>query len=238
MFGVSFTELFLIGAVALVVVGPNRLPMMLGTLGKWSGQLRRTLFEVRHQSGIDEILRSEGISGGLNEIRSLKNAVRGDLSSFARNAMSGPPPAPKAPASTTPAVDDAEAPARDPFAGVSYDRSREYPDEGCDAYGAIPDDLWAATRPERTAPSAASSSGAAPSAASSSLCPGSAEWESAVRAPPNLPLSHPAAHPIAAPAAPPDDAEVSAAMAPSGTPSESVQPSESVPSGAIPDTKS
>jgi hypothetical protein len=36
---------------------------------------------------------------------------------------------------------------------VPYDRSREYPGEGPDAYGALPDDLWNPSPPEsRSAP--------------------------------------------------------------------------------------
>lgn len=153
MFGVSFPELMLIGAVALIIVGPQRLPGMLGTLGKWSNKLRRMLFDVRQQSGIDDILRAEGISGGLKEIRDLRNAVRGNVTGL---LTSGTAPTrqgvqqlvnqakPTAAAGGT-AVQEQVT---DPYADVAYDRTREYPDEGCDAYGAIPDDLWAASHPE------------------------------------------------------------------------------------------
>ena len=179
VFGVSFAELILISAVALIVVGPSRLPAMLGTLGRWANKLRRTLFEVRHQSGIDEILRSEGISGGLHEIRALKSAVRGDLGSFARNAVGGGPA--KTTNQAAPQTPDVAAPPPpvDPYSTVSYDRSREYPDEGCDAYGAIPDDLWSATHPEADASvkppetgvdaSAQSAAAAPPAAANNSV---------------------------------------------------------------------
>lgn len=157
----------LIGVVALIVVGPQRLPGMMATVGKWSNKLRRMLFDVRQQSGIDDILRAEGITGGLNEIRALRNAVRGNVSSLTQALTSVPKPAapnlssPAAGAnagvpsavSPGPLAQTALAAESDPYANIPYDRSREYPDEGCDAYGAIPDDLWTASqRPHTVAP--------------------------------------------------------------------------------------
>lgn len=155
----------LIGVVALIVVGPQRLPGMMATVGKWSSKLRRMLFDVRQQSGIDDILRAEGITGGLNEIRALRNAVRGNVSSLTQALTSVPKPAAPNPSPTAavgvananpnavspgPLAQTALAAESDPYANVPYDRSREYPDEGCDAYGAIPDDLWAASRRPHT----------------------------------------------------------------------------------------
>ncbi len=142
----------LIGAVALIIVGPQRLPGMLGTLGKWSNKLRRMLFDVRQQSGIDDILRAEGISGGLKEIRDLRNAVRGNVTGLLTSGAAAPRQGvqqlvnqQKATSQATAAAAPVEA-VTDPYADVSYDRTREYPDEGADAYGSIPDDLWAAAR--------------------------------------------------------------------------------------------
>ncbi len=146
MFGVSFTELLLIGAVTLIIVGPQRLPKMLGTLGRWSAKLRRITNEVRYQSGIDDILRKEGISGGLNELRQLRDVARGNWAGLGASAMASRPKAgastakgsnPSAAGNAVTAVAD-----EDPFAHVENDRSREYPTEGCDAYGALPDDMW------------------------------------------------------------------------------------------------
>ncbi len=119
MFGISLTELIIIGVVALVVVGPQKLPGMLRTLGMWIAKIRRLTTEVREQTGIDDILRAEGLDGGLNELRGL---VRGNLSG------------PRTSRESDPYLDD-------PYEEVEYDRSREYPVEGADAYGALPDDL-------------------------------------------------------------------------------------------------
>ena len=47
MFDVGFWELLLIAIVALLVVGPERLPGMARTVGLWVGRLRRYLYSVR-----------------------------------------------------------------------------------------------------------------------------------------------------------------------------------------------
>lgn len=181
MFGVSFTELMLIGVVALVVVGPQRLPGMMSTVGKWSNKLRRMLFDVRAQSGIDEILRAEGITGGINEIRALRNAVRTNVSSFTQSLATGPRPpvvtsSPKpatAPVSPPPVAQTSLSAESDAFAHVPYDRTREYPDEGCDAYGAIPEDMWNRSRrsvaPAQPLPDAADSTDAVVVAAAAAV---------------------------------------------------------------------
>lgn len=41
MFDIGWAELFLIAVVALVVLGPNELPVVMRKLGRWAGALRR-----------------------------------------------------------------------------------------------------------------------------------------------------------------------------------------------------
>ncbi|HVJ13937.1 MAG TPA: twin-arginine translocase TatA/TatE family subunit [Polyangiaceae bacterium] len=113
MFGLSFSELIVIGVVTLVAVGPQKLPGMLHTMGRWLKKLRQMTTEVRAQTGIDEILRAEGIHGGLSELRQL---TRGGAPAPAQSYQ-------------------------DPYANLEIDATREYPPEGVDSYGAMPDDL-------------------------------------------------------------------------------------------------
>jgi sec-independent protein translocase protein TatB len=128
VFGISFTEMLVIGLVALVVVGPQKLPQMLRSLGEWIAKLRRITTEVRAQTGIDDILRAEGLSGGLNELRTL---VRGD---FIRRP-----------------AEPVYQPAPDPYREVvEIDTTREYPPEGVDAGGALPEDLLPETPPAKS----------------------------------------------------------------------------------------
>ncbi|MBK7582284.1 MAG: twin-arginine translocase TatA/TatE family subunit [Myxococcales bacterium] len=136
MFGISLSEVALIAMVALVVVGPKKLPGMLRTLGEWVRKIRLMTTQVRAQTGIDDILRQEGIDGGIAELRGL---IRGDLALLSR-ARTGSGDA---------------APVDDPYeSAVELDRYREYPPEGPDACGALPDDLW--DEPEPPAPTDAS----------------------------------------------------------------------------------
>jgi sec-independent protein translocase protein TatB len=47
MFDIGFWELALIGVVALLVVGPDRLPALARTIGLWVGRIRRYVATVR-----------------------------------------------------------------------------------------------------------------------------------------------------------------------------------------------
>jgi sec-independent protein translocase protein TatB len=61
MFEVGFTELLLVALVALVVLGPERLPGAVRTAGLWIGRLKRSFSsikaEVEREIGADEIRR-------------------------------------------------------------------------------------------------------------------------------------------------------------------------------------
>lgn len=116
----------LIAVVALVVFDPRRLPEVLGTLGKWIARLRRVTTEMRRQTGIDEILRQEGISGGIAELRSM---LRPDLTNMGRIGLG------------TAAGGGANSAVDTHGEAVAFDRYREYPTEGPDSYGTIAEDL-------------------------------------------------------------------------------------------------
>jgi sec-independent protein translocase protein TatB len=61
VFDVSFFELLVIGVVALIVIGPERLPGAIRTGALWIGRIKRSLAETRRelekQIGADEIRR-------------------------------------------------------------------------------------------------------------------------------------------------------------------------------------
>ncbi len=67
MFDVSFWELLIIGAIALVVVGPERLPRLMRTLGLWAGRARASFQSLR-----DEVER-EVNADGLKQTREALN---------------------------------------------------------------------------------------------------------------------------------------------------------------------
>jgi sec-independent protein translocase protein TatB len=174
VFGLSFGELVMLLLVAVVVLGPKELPRYLRKAGQLAGQLRRMAYDMRAKSGIDEVLRSEGIGADIAEIRRLASFARGELGSIVselKNTANGvtirdvpaspyaPTQAPSPVAATGVAAAGAAAgamargptptaplPARAPAAipvmasaVVSIDRAREYPTEGADAYGVLPE---------------------------------------------------------------------------------------------------
>lgn len=61
MFGISFSELLLVALIALVVLGPDRLPGAARTTGLWLGRLKRAFnsikSDIEREIGTDEIRR-------------------------------------------------------------------------------------------------------------------------------------------------------------------------------------
>ena len=81
MFEIGFWELALIGVIALLVVGPERLPALARNLGLWIGRIRRYVNHVKqdiereiHADEVRELMKKPGsldgtIGGGLGELR-------------------------------------------------------------------------------------------------------------------------------------------------------------------------
>jgi len=146
--GLSFTEILVIAIVALLAVGPQKLPGLLRTLGTWARKIRIMSTEMRAQSGIDEILKAEGLHGGITELRSLMRGQANLITSAVttlpaprKPIEAAPPPPPPEPDPAPPATTEPEPAEEDPYANLDVDTVRESPPEGPDAYGAIPDDL-------------------------------------------------------------------------------------------------
>ena len=80
MFDIGFSEIVVIGVVALVVIGPERLPKTARTVGLLFGRLQRYVNEVKA-----DISREME----LDELRRLKNEMQGaarDLESTVKSA--------------------------------------------------------------------------------------------------------------------------------------------------------
>jgi sec-independent protein translocase protein TatB len=77
MFDMGFTEMLLIGIVALVVIGPERLPGVARTAGKYLGKLKRFMTNVR--ADVESELRTDELREILakqqEELNSLKDVV-------------------------------------------------------------------------------------------------------------------------------------------------------------------
>ncbi|WP_459616440.1 Sec-independent protein translocase protein TatB [Bordetella sp. 2513F-2] len=139
MFDVSFTELMIIGVVALVVIGPERLPKVARTVGHLLGRAQRYVNDVksdiRREIELDELRKfKEEMDAAASEVqtslrdteqtvRSAGQSLRADLDATAgeaRAAVTGSPgQAPGAVAAPDGAASDAAAPANPPEAPAS-----------------------------------------------------------------------------------------------------------------------
>lgn len=97
MFEIGIWELVMVGVVALLVVGPERLPGLARTAGLWLGKARRMLAEVKAEVDkelqLDELkqsLRQQVDQNGLNDLSDRVNALRHDIQ--AEFDDPGPPP--------------------------------------------------------------------------------------------------------------------------------------------------
>jgi sec-independent protein translocase protein TatB len=83
MFDIGFSEMVVLAVVALVVLGPERLPKVAKQAGAWMGKLRRYVDDVK--SDINRQME-------LSELRDLKNQVTDaarDLETSVQSTVSG-----------------------------------------------------------------------------------------------------------------------------------------------------
>ena len=97
MFEIGFWEMVMVGVVALIVVGPERLPGLARTAGHWIGKARRMFAEVKadvdRELHLEEIRQSIRQSADLNPVQDVADqvkAIRNDLQ--AEFDDPGPPP--------------------------------------------------------------------------------------------------------------------------------------------------
>lgn len=118
MFGISFSELLLVGLVALLVLGPERLPGAARTAGLWIGRLKRSFNtikqEVEREIGADEIrrqLHNEHILSMEREAQKLLAPLTGQnpRRKPRRRRREPAPSVPTPPPTSTPAVPPADA---------------------------------------------------------------------------------------------------------------------------------
>ena len=89
MFDIGFAELLVVGVIALLVLGPERLPHAARTTGRWVGKMRRMVSqmtqEVDRQLKADELrekLRKEGDTLGLEKIQQTVNDALAEAKNF------------------------------------------------------------------------------------------------------------------------------------------------------------
>jgi sec-independent protein translocase protein TatB len=110
MFEIGFSELLIVGVVALIVLGPERLPRAARMLGLFVRRARAHWYTVKAE--LDRELADEDLRRSLAEAREAGDAVRRDLEATARDIR---PDAPASGTDTPPAPGDAQG--RDPRDG-------------------------------------------------------------------------------------------------------------------------
>ncbi|WP_278401841.1 Sec-independent protein translocase protein TatB [Stutzerimonas kunmingensis] len=95
MFDIGFTELLLVGLVALMVLGPERLPGAVRTTGLWVGRLKRSFSnikaEVEREIGADEIRRQLHNERILDLEREMKQSIMPPTSTTSSSTTTPPP---------------------------------------------------------------------------------------------------------------------------------------------------
>lgn len=90
MFEIGFPELVLIAIVGLLVIGPERLPETLRTLGLWLGRMRRSFTsikaEIEKEIGMDEVKRQLHNEAILEEMKRIESEVK-DTTDHARSSL-------------------------------------------------------------------------------------------------------------------------------------------------------
>jgi sec-independent protein translocase protein TatB len=91
MFDIGFSELMVIGVVALIVIGPERLPKVARTLGHLLGRAQRYVSDVK--SDINREIQLEELKKLQTQVtdsaRAMEESVRSEYES-ARNAIQAP----------------------------------------------------------------------------------------------------------------------------------------------------
>lgn len=97
MFDIGALELLLIGVVALIVVGPERLPKLARTAGLWVGRARRAFTSVKEEidreikaEELKEILRKQAESRPLDQILEEETGLAPKRGADATSSPQGP----------------------------------------------------------------------------------------------------------------------------------------------------
>jgi sec-independent protein translocase protein TatB len=138
MFDIGFSEIVVIAVVALVVLGPEKLPKTARTLGHLFGRLQRYVNDVKRdiqrELELDELRKlQQNVQSAAKEIETSMTAATRDVEQNVRNveaALSAtsdtaPPPAPPAATPAAPSPPPEATPAPPASGAAQADASRQ-----------------------------------------------------------------------------------------------------------------
>jgi len=83
MFEIGFSEILMVGLVALLVIGPEKLPKVARMVGYWVGKSKRMIAtvkqEINEEFQAEELRQSLKNKSGLNEFQKLIDDTSNDL---------------------------------------------------------------------------------------------------------------------------------------------------------------
>ncbi len=84
MFGIDFSEFLVIGVVALIVLGPERLPKVARTVGHLLGRMQRYASDIKQQ--VKREMDAEDFKNLHSQIQEVKDAANGMENSIRKEA--------------------------------------------------------------------------------------------------------------------------------------------------------
>ena len=137
MFDIGISEILVIGVVALVVIGPERLPKVARTLGHMAGRLQRYVNEVKaditREMELDELRKlhsqvqsaardiEQSVSQAAHEVESGVRSVEAELNQVAGTSAEPASGEASSPISPPPRASDATVPAHRSAEGIATD---------------------------------------------------------------------------------------------------------------------
>ena len=116
MFDVSFSELLVIAVVALLVIGPEKLPRVARTVGAFAGRMQRYMAQVKEEVNREvrfeelqklqqEIKQSvEKTESQMNQFSSEVGSIKSEVGNTKKTTVKSPKPPPKITKSTVKAA--------------------------------------------------------------------------------------------------------------------------------------
>ena len=120
MFDIGWSEMLIIGAVALIVIGPKELPGALKTFAYWMKQARKLAHEF--QSGVDDLIREAELDEARKAVEDARRNINQEMEQSVdptgevRKALTEDPTGPTMPTPAVPAAPVVPAPAPSPAA--------------------------------------------------------------------------------------------------------------------------